>query len=114
MGGFVELLPKQYFDGFMSTTMYTNVVDAGSAAGANLQGILDAASSGTFLMQPQHSNVNEDATFVDLGSNVQITGSATTNFGNYSQFGRYLRVKVVTSGGAAGYLRVLLVLKDSN
>lgn len=114
MGGFVELLPKQYFDGFATTTLYTNIVDTGESTFASIQAILDSASSGTFSLQAQHSNVNEDATFVDLGSNFQIFGAATTNCGTYAQYGRYVRVRVVTSGGAGGYLRLMLVLKDPN
>ena len=120
MAGYVDVLPKQFFPAATPTVLTTQVVDTGGAAFGSLQAILDTAPTGseTFTCQVQHSNVNEEATFADVGTPIALAVGGATGFTALTDFGRYLRVVVSTSdgstGGALGYLRLVLVLKDAS
>lgn len=119
MAGSVDILPKQFFPAATPTTLLTQVVDTSDAKFGALQAILDTTPTGTevFSCQAQHSNVNEEATFLDVGSPIALGAGDTTDFTLLTDFGRYLRVVVTTTdggtGGAQGYLRLVLVLKDA-
>jgi hypothetical protein len=117
LAGFVEILPRQYYG--ISTTVYSSVVDAGGAALAVVQGVLDTATSGTtgdeWTVTVQHSNVNEDQQFVDTSAVGTISGGDRIAFVYATQFGRYVRVKLETGSAITpGYFRGYLTLKDSN
>jgi hypothetical protein len=112
MDNTVELLPLTYYQS--SLIVVGPAVDTGGAAFLALQGIPDEPASGTWSMQLQHSNVNEDQQFVNLGSAVNITSGQRGIFVFYTQFSRFVRLRLVPSGGQAGGFRAVLCMKDSN
>jgi hypothetical protein len=115
MAGYAEVFPRLWYGA--SNTVYSQVVDSAGAAFISFQGILDVSSAGsgndTWVLTIEHSNVNEDPTFVDSGVS-PLTISGTTGFLNVTQFGRYFRAKLVTGSSASGFFRGVATLKDAN
>jgi hypothetical protein len=111
MNGTFDILPRLYYGS--SVTVYSQAIDTSGSGFIAVQGIADVApGTGTWAMQLQHSNVNEESQFTNVGSNVNINGTDTSKFVYNSQFGRYVRLKLVTSGGVTGFFRAVAVAKE--